>query len=185
MEGLATQSPHIGAATASQAQQLGLTFTYTPADIQGLAEPAVRGGGGGVPRQHQNLHAAHGVQVQGGLQAGQRPPGMVIAQQPGAHLQMNTSRQQGEERVRHGVCLSAVSIKIMDTPWLWLVSLGMRVNVGVGEQAGEWEQHGHRTLTKCYGFAFLHWEHKNGHRLKASNNKSSHAFIRASMPRDN
>lgn len=95
MEGLATQSPHIGA-TATQAQQLGLTFTYTPADIQGLAEPAaqLRGGPGGVPRQHQNLHA-HGAQ--GGLQAGQRPQtGMVIAQP--APLPMNTSRQQGEER---------------------------------------------------------------------------------------
>lgn len=99
MEGLATQSPHIGA-TATQAQQLGLTFTYTPADIQGLAEPAaqLRGGAGGVPR-HQNLHASHGGQ--GGLQAGQRPQsGMVIAQP--APLQMNTSRQQGEER---GLCL--------------------------------------------------------------------------------
>ena len=92
MEGLATQSPHIGA-TATQAQQLGLTFTYTPADIQGLAEPAaqLRGGPGGVPSQHPNLHG------QGGLQAGQRrQAGMVIAQP--APLPMNTARQPGEER---------------------------------------------------------------------------------------
>lgn len=94
MEGLATASPHIGA-TASQGQQLGLTFTYTPADIQGLAEPAVRGGGTSVPRQHPSLHAAHGVQVQG-LQAAQRPPGMVIAQPSQSLAPMSTSRQQGE-----------------------------------------------------------------------------------------
>lgn len=94
MDGLATASPHIGA-TATQVQQLGLTtFTYTTggaADIQGLAD---RGGSGGVPRQHQNLHAAaHGVQIQG-LQAAQRPAGhgMVIAQPP-AQLPMSTSRQ--------------------------------------------------------------------------------------------
>lgn len=102
MDGLATASPHIGAATASQAQQLGLTFTYTPADIQGLAEPAgVRGTTGGVPgRPHQNLHAAGhgGVQVQG-LPGAQRGSGMVIASQP-TTLQMNaSSRQQGEAAV--------------------------------------------------------------------------------------
>ena len=28
-------------------------------------------------------------------------------------------------------------MKIMDTPWLWLVSLGMRVNVGVDKQGSE------------------------------------------------
>lgn len=94
MDGLATASPHIGA-TASQVQQLGLTtFTYTTGgagDI-GLAD---RGGSGGVPRQHQNLHApAHGVQIQG-LQSAQRPTahGMVIAQPPAAQLpSMSTSR---------------------------------------------------------------------------------------------
>lgn len=91
MDGLATASPHIGAATASQGQQLPLTFTYTtPADIQGLAEPAVRGGAGGVPRQHPvNLHAAsHGVQQIQGIQPVQRQSGMVIAAQPtGLHRQ--------------------------------------------------------------------------------------------------
>lgn len=94
MDGLATASPHIGA-TATQVQQLGLTtFTYTTGgagDI-GLAD---RGGSGGVPRQHQNLHApAHGVQIQG-LQSAQRPTahGMVIAQPPAAQLpSMSTSR---------------------------------------------------------------------------------------------
>ena len=91
MEGLATASPHIGA-TVSQGQQLGLTFTYTPADIQGLAEPTVRGGAGGIPRQHQNLHAHHGVPVQG-IQPASRS-GMVIAQP--ATLPMSTSRQQGK-----------------------------------------------------------------------------------------
>ena len=139
MEGLATQSPHIGA-TATQAQQLGLTFTYTPADIQGLAEPAAqhRGGPGGVPRQHPNLHATPQHGALGGLQAGQRPQtGMVIAQP--APLPMTTSRQQGEER---GLCLFECSAnkKIMDTPWLWLVSLGMRVNVGVEKQQGSVKQ---------------------------------------------
>lgn len=99
MDGLATASPHIGA-TASQVQQLGLTtFTYTTggaADLQALGD---RGGSGGVPRQHQNLHAAHGVQIQG-LQPAQRPPGMVIAQPGTAQLPpisaMSTSRPQGE-----------------------------------------------------------------------------------------
>lgn len=97
MDGLATASPHIGA-TATQVQQLGLTtFTYTTggaADIQGLAD---RGGSGGVPRQHQNLHASHGVQIQG-LQSAQRPgPGMVIAQPGAAQLPpMSSSRQQGK-----------------------------------------------------------------------------------------
>ena len=97
MDGLATASPHIGA-TATQVQQLGLTtFTYTTGgagDIQGLAD---RGGSGGVPRQHQNLHAsAHGVQIQAGLQSAQRH-GMVIAQPPTAQLPpMSTSRQQGK-----------------------------------------------------------------------------------------
>ena len=28
----------------------------------------------------------------------------------------------------------------MDTPWLWLVSLGMRVNVGVEKQQGSEKQ---------------------------------------------
>lgn len=94
MDGLATASPHIGA-TATQVQQLGLTtFTYTTGgagDIQGLSD---RGGSGGVPR---NLHAPHGVQIQG-LQSAQRPgPGMVIAQPGAGQLPpMSTSRPQGK-----------------------------------------------------------------------------------------
>lgn len=145
MDGLATASPHIGA-TATQVQQLGLTtFTYTTGgagDIQGLAD---RGGSGGVPRQHQNLHAAaHGVQIQG-LQPAQRPTGhgMVIAQPPTAQLPpMSTSRQGKPDDTRIFLLLAQYVrvysvIKIVDTPWLWLVSLGMRVNVGVEQQGSE------------------------------------------------
>ena len=33
--------------------------------------------------------------------------------------------------------MSGVLIKIMDTPWLWLDSLGMRVNVGEEQQGSE------------------------------------------------
>ena len=65
-----TAAAHVGATT--HAQPPGLTFTYTPADIQGLAEPAARSGGG-IPvaaSQHHHLHS-HALQVQT-LQTAQR-----------------------------------------------------------------------------------------------------------------
>lgn len=69
MDGLASAAvaAHVGATT--RAPPPGLTFTYTPADIQGLAEP--RNGGGGIqvaaqPPHHHSVrgHSAHLVQAQ-------------------------------------------------------------------------------------------------------------------------
>lgn len=69
MEGLASAAAaaHVGANT--NAAPPGLTFSYTPADIQGLAEP--RNGGGGIqvaaqPPHHHTAggHGAHLVQAQ-------------------------------------------------------------------------------------------------------------------------
>lgn len=67
-----TAAAHVGATT--HAQPPGLTFTYTPADIQGLAEPAARGGGGiqvAASQHHHHLQHSHALQVQS-LQATQR-----------------------------------------------------------------------------------------------------------------
>ena len=69
MDGLASAAAaaHVGSTT--RAPPPGLTFTYTPADIQGLAEP--RNGCGGIqvaaqPPHHHSVrgHNAHLVQAQ-------------------------------------------------------------------------------------------------------------------------
>lgn len=140
MDGLATASPHIGAATASQGQQLPLTFTYTtPGDIQGL-EPSVRGGAGGGPRQHPNIHG-HGVQQIQGIQpvVQRQPQGMVIAAPQPTSLSMNASRP-GEG----GPCVLCTFSSIQWTR-LSQAACGLycsacaRVSVGVytGEASGE------------------------------------------------
>ena len=63
----AAAAAHVGAATHTPPP--GLTFSYTPADIQGLAEP--RNGSGGIqvagqpPHQHTpGGHSSHLVQAQ-------------------------------------------------------------------------------------------------------------------------
>lgn len=55
MEGLAG----VAHGATTNAPPPGLTFTYTPADIQGLAEP--RNGGGGIQVAAQPHHHGHTV----------------------------------------------------------------------------------------------------------------------------
>ena len=77
MDGLApaAAAAHLGSSSRTPP---GLTFTYTPADIQGLAEP--RNGGGGIqvaaqPPHHHSVrgHGAHLVQPQQQVQASGSP----------------------------------------------------------------------------------------------------------------
>lgn len=84
MDGLVTAAgvaPH-GATT--HAPPPGLTFTYTPADIQGLAEP--RNGGGGIQVAAQPHH--HGHTVTGSHMVQGRPglPQQVQGSSPRLHV---------------------------------------------------------------------------------------------------
>ncbi len=96
MEGIVTAATgHVGATT--NAPPPGLTFTYTPADIQGLAEP--RNGGAGIQvaaQPHHHSHSPHLVQRQG------LPPQQVQGGSPRMHignasgLSMNAGGRTGE-----------------------------------------------------------------------------------------
>lgn len=57
MDGLVTAAAVAAHGATSLAPPPGLTFTYTPADIQGLAEP--RSGGGGIQVAAQPHHHGH------------------------------------------------------------------------------------------------------------------------------
>ena len=57
MEGLVTAAAPAAHGATTHAPPPGLTFTYTPADIQGLAEP--RSAGGGIQVAGQPHHHAH------------------------------------------------------------------------------------------------------------------------------
>ena len=59
MEGLVTAAAVAAHGATTHAPPPGLTFTYTPADIQGLAEP--RNGGGGIQVAAQPHHHGHSV----------------------------------------------------------------------------------------------------------------------------
>ncbi len=60
MEGLVTAAAASAAHGATTpAPPPGLTFTYTPADIQGLAEPRSGGPGGGIQVASQPHHHGH------------------------------------------------------------------------------------------------------------------------------
>lgn len=63
MEGLVTAAAVAAHGATTHAPPPGLTFTYTPADIQGLAEP--RNGGGGIQvaaQPHHHVSGSHMVQ---------------------------------------------------------------------------------------------------------------------------
>lgn len=70
MDGLVTAAGVAAHGATTHAPPPGLTFTYTPADIQGLAEP--RNGGGGIqvaaqPHQHHHGHPVTGSHMVQGL----------------------------------------------------------------------------------------------------------------------
>lgn len=94
MEGLTTAAAAAAAHGATTlAPPPGLTFTYTPADIQGLAEP--RSGGGGIQVAAQPHH--HGHSASHSMQGQQRLPQQVQGSSPRLHVG-NTSLLSGGAR---------------------------------------------------------------------------------------
>ena len=86
---------HVGATT--HAPPPGLTFTYTPADIQGLAEP--RSGGAGIqvaaqPHHHGHSVSPHMVQRQGIPQQVQGSPRLHAGSASG--ISMGAGGRTGE-----------------------------------------------------------------------------------------
>ena len=86
---------HVGATTHAPLPPPQLTFTYAPADIQGLAEP--RNGGGGIQvgaqQPHHHGHQTHLVQAPPRQPLPQPHPQQV--QQPGGPQRMHIGNTSG------------------------------------------------------------------------------------------
>lgn len=78
MEGLVTAAAAAAHGASTHAPPPGLTFTYTPADIQGLADTRA----GGIQVAGQPTHHPHGHMVQGQ----QRMPQQVQGTSPRLHV---------------------------------------------------------------------------------------------------
>ncbi len=87
MEGLVTAAAVAAHGATTHAPPPGLTFTYTPADIQGLAEP--RNGGGGIQVAAQPHHHGSPHMVQQGR------PGLPPQQVQAASSRMHAGNAGG------------------------------------------------------------------------------------------